>query len=101
MPEAREAGGRPKGLGKGVAEGDADVFGGVMVVDWERRKGGEYTDKKGYRGLVWWEYSLCRSPLQLSARLQPACFDRACSMWSRKPMPVLMLMTWDLLAWVA
>lgn len=31
--EAREARGRPEGLGKGVAQGDADVFGGVVVVD--------------------------------------------------------------------
>ncbi len=35
VPEAGEAGGGAEGLCKGVAEGDADVFGCVVVVDWE------------------------------------------------------------------
>lgn len=33
--EARETGGSAEGFGKGVAESDADVFGGVVVVDCE------------------------------------------------------------------
>jgi hypothetical protein len=47
------------------------------------------------------DYSLCKSPLQAMAKLHPACFESAWSMWSRKPMPVLMLIVCDVLACVA
>ena len=43
---------------------------------------------------VWWS-SMCRSPLVRNRRLQPPCFARACSMWSRKPMPVSTLICCD------
>lgn len=46
---------------------------------------------------------LYRSPLHRTLRLQPACLARACSMWSRKPMPVSMSTCWeaeDCEAWV-
>lgn len=41
--------------------------------------------------------SLCKSPRQRRAKLQPACLARACSMWSRNPMPVLTAMCCELL----
>lgn len=37
VAEAGEADGGAEGLVEGVAEGDADVFGGVVVVDWKER----------------------------------------------------------------
>ena len=36
----------------------------------------------GNRGVLY------KSPLHRTRKLQPACFASACSMWSRKPMPV-------------
>lgn len=41
---------------------------------------------------------LCKSPLQISDRLHPACFANACNIWSKKPIPELMLIVWLLLA---
>lgn len=38
VSEARETGGSAEGLGEGVAQSDADVFGGVVVVDCEEIK---------------------------------------------------------------
>lgn len=37
---------------------------------------------------------LIKSPLHLTARLQPACFASAWSMWSRKPIPVEIVICW-------
>ena len=42
-----------------------------------------------------WGGVLYRSPFVCSTRLQPACLASACSMWSRKPMPVSMCMVWE------
>lgn len=38
---------------------------------------------------------LAKSPLHRTRRLQPACFDQACSMWSKKPTPVHIQMCCD------
>lgn len=35
---------------------------------------------------------LCKSPLHNSCRLHPLCFAKACSMWSKKPIPVSIMM---------
>lgn len=43
---------------------------------------------------LWWS-SMCRSPRQRRRRLHPACLDMACSMWSRKPIPVSTSMVWE------
>ena len=37
---------------------------------------------------------LCRSPRVRRYRLQPECFAKACSMWSRNPIPVSMSICW-------
>lgn len=96
IAEAGDAGEGTEGLGKGGADGDAAVFGSVVVVNWMRRKiSVQQHLLKSDMGIC--HDALWRSPLQLSAMLQPACLASACSMWSRKPMPVLMEITCDLL----
>lgn len=35
--------------------------------------------------------ALYKSPLALMAKLHPECFAKACSIWSRNPIPVLMV----------
>lgn len=98
IAEAGDAGEGTEGLGKGGADGDAAVLGSVVVVNWTRR---EKESAEQPMQIIDW-YSIChdalwRSPLQFSAMLQPACLASAWSMWSRKPMPVLMEITCDLL----
>lgn len=44
---------------------------------------------------------LYRSPLALIAKLHPECFASACSMWSRNPMPVLIVICCVGVNWVA
>lgn len=95
IAEAGDAGEGTESLGKGGADGDAAVLGSVVVVNWMGR------EKESAKQVFGW-YSIChdalwRSPLQFSAMLQPACLASAWSMWSRKPMPVLMEITCDLL----
>ncbi|KAH6611547.1 hypothetical protein Trco_001567 [Trichoderma cornu-damae] len=99
IAEAGDAGRGAQGPGKGGADGDAAVLGGVVVVNYRIRevshvRVGAISINRGALG----QDALCRSPWQLSAMLQPACLASACSMWSRKPMPVLTEMTCDLLA---
>lgn len=121
VPEPCEAGGAAEALREGVPEGEAAVFGGVVVVDfvWETVSGGVFFfffyfqfSSGGGMGIMYGcmgmyglglvgELVLWRSPLHIRARLQPECFAKACSMWSRKPMPVFTLMDCDLLDWLA
>jgi len=45
--------------------------------------------------------ALCRSPEHSRDRDQPECFAKACSMWSRKPIPEFTVMDWDPEVWAA
>lgn len=45
--------------------------------------------------------SLYKSPFARTARLIPPCLASACSMWSRNPIPVLMVICWVGVNWVA
>lgn len=124
--EAGDADRSAEGGMEGVAKSNADVLGCVVVVDCKRggmvsdicssgrSLGGERErereradlnpvgERPRGRGRVGMGADvLCRSPLQTRARLQPECFASACSMWSRKPMPVFMRMVCDLLFWAA
>lgn len=47
------------------------------------------------------ERALCRSPEHFRDRDQPECFAKACSMWSRKPIPESTKMVWDPEVWAA
>lgn len=45
--------------------------------------------------------SLYKSPFARTARLIPPCLASACSMWSRNPIPVLMVICCVAVNWVA
>ena len=78
MAEAGEAGAGAQGGREGSAEGEEGVFGRVVVVDCGQAlaaKTLEWTQSKGKGADV-----LAKSPLHRTRRLQPACFDHACSM---------------------
>lgn len=109
VAESREPSHGVEGGAKRGAEGNADVFGGVMIIDCVNFSISD-TKRTSFED-QWVPYvckcrgklegklvdSLCRSPLHIIAKLQPACFANACSIWSRKPIPVFTLIVCDLL----